>query len=195
MAERAEFFKTELFQNTRTGKFIIGGDWNCVTRRQDVSGHFKEKHCRVLSDLVRQSEWTDCWVDANPGVSDFTFIRPRVDQARHDRVYASAGLGGLIAAQHILTLSDHKAVMVDFEVAGLYKAAEKVHAKSYWKLNTKVLEEEDFEVSFREVWDQILLEKPSEDVRFWWDKTAKPAIQKFCKWFLKVRQKNRKTMV
>ena len=85
--------------------------------------------------------------------------------------------------------------MVDFEVAGLCKAAEKEHAKSYWKLNTRILKEEDFGIGFQEVWDRVLLKKPTEDLRSWWDKTAKPAIQKFCKAFSKVRQKNRKTMV
>ena len=100
----------------------------------------------------------------NPEVKDFTFRRARVDQARHDRVYASAGLGGLISAQHITTLSDHKAVVVDFKVAGLCKAAKKEHAKSYWKLNTRILEEEDFGIGFQEVWDRVLLKKPTEDI-------------------------------
>ena len=45
MVKRVEFFKTELFENTQGGgKFLIGGNLNCVTRRQDIQGHFKDKY-------------------------------------------------------------------------------------------------------------------------------------------------------
>ena len=91
---------------------------NCFTRRQDVQCHYKDNNCQVLSDLVRMSELKDYWLTLNLGVQDFTFRRANVDQARHDRVYACAGSGGLISAQHITTLLDHKAVVGDLEVAG-----------------------------------------------------------------------------
>ena len=50
-----------------------------------------------------------------------------MDQARHDRIYRSVQLGGIVSAQHVIMLSDNKVVLVDIEVDGPLKATPVKH--------------------------------------------------------------------
>ena len=83
--------------------------------------------------------------------------------------------------RHIPSLSDHCCVHLEIKLD-----YERLHGgnnstKSYWKLNTAILTEEDFLPNFKIFWNDILKLSPfSEDIADWWDNVAKPSIKQFC---------------
>ena len=62
--------------------------------------------------------------------------------------------------------------------------------KFYWKLNVKLLEEDNIEVEFKNLWENLIkLKKMYSDINQWWDLCAKKSI---CRFFQKKgREKSR----
>ena len=52
---------------------------------------------------------------------------------------------------------------------------------TYWKLNTRILKDEDFLDNFAALWE-LLKQKQKDfpDIADWWNEEAKPNIKDFC---------------
>ena len=74
--EREEFF-TELFLhllNVGGGKLpICAGDFNSILEPIDTTRHFPAKFSKVLSKLVRQAKYIDCFCSLHPTACEYTF--------------------------------------------------------------------------------------------------------------------------
>ena len=125
---------------------------------------------------------------------EFTFFRPGCSASRLDRFYVPESLEMNIEdVHHIPSLSDHSGVKLKMKLDYVKLLGNKNSAQTYWKLNTAILNEEDFLPSFKIFWNSILQLSPlSNDIADWWDNVAKPNIKQFCIQF-SIQRKQRRT--
>ena len=151
--QRRMFFIEALLRNLshRDSLPILLGDFNCILHRSDTTANFEAKNCPALSDLIRLFNYTDVHQLLKPhSLGDWTFSRPGVVASRLDRVlYIPLTLVGYVSSiEHLSTLSDPHLVVVEINgnvpVPNIRAA---VH-QPYWKLNSKILQVEDFEGNF-----------------------------------------------
>ena len=145
----------------------MGGDWNSVIRIQDVSpvvagphfyidsnpinnqSYYRQKKSKELSTLIKNFQYQDAFL-LTGNLVDFTWIRPGLRPSRLDRFYVPPALKSLtLSVQHILHLSDHKAVIVQLHASFWTRKIvhEKPSSNSYWKLNAKILDDVNFGLS------------------------------------------------
>ena len=152
--ERWEFFNelfTHIIQNGGDKLPVMAGDWNAVLDQLDTTRNFQSKFCKVLNRLVKNMNYIDSFRHLHPGVSEYTFHRgPHVAQSRLDRVYLPPRLVQfLLSAQHRPGVSDHCQVEVELDIR-VGQARPASHQKqTFWKLNTSLLENEDFRSQFQ----------------------------------------------
>ena len=130
-------------------------------------------HCYDLCDVFRFKF---------PRREEFTFFRSGKAPSRLDRLYTSRGLlESLSVVRHVASLSDHCGVLMEIELNVDLLSIPKLKRRTYWKLNTSILEEKEFLTGFAAFWVRISKSKESfSDIAEWWDKFAKPEIRDFC---------------
>ena len=185
--ERATFFGQDVFRALRLkpgASWIVGGDWNCVLKTMDIEGGvgFAQKFSPALKDLVRSSDLCDVFRQEFPRKEEFTFFRAGKAPSRLDRFYISRVLAeGLSGTQHVASLSDHCGVQMRLNLTLDLVSLPKNQRRTYWKLNTSILEDDEFLPSFVALWTDITRVKNKfSDCAEWWDKWAKPEIKDFC---------------
>ena len=96
------------------------------------------------------------------------------------------------SVQHVASLSDHCGVLLDVSFQSFNQYGERFSRETYWKLNIRILEDEDFEDNFISLWSRLKLKQTRfSDIADWWDMEAKPAIREFCFEFSKQRNARR----
>ena len=118
--EREELFKGALARSLRRcrgeeGKFLLMGDWNCVTKEVDVERNFVLKRSTALSSLETTFSLVDAYrsLHPQPSPADFTFYRPSVSRSRLDRTYLSPTVRpDLVSVSHEPGLGDHAILVV-----------------------------------------------------------------------------------
>ena len=175
--------------------WICGGDFNCVLKTIDIEGGvgFNQKYCPALKDLVRSSGFCDVFRYQFPRKEEFTFFRPGRAPSRLDKFYISERLKiGVSDILHIASLSDHCGVQMSIRLDVDLAYLPRTERRTYWKLNTSILEEEEFLPNFGKLWERISVTRGQfEDIAEWWDKVAKPEIKDFCIGFSVHRKKQR----
>ena len=197
--QRRNFFGSNLFMATRSlsqgGLPIIAGDFNCVVARMDTEANFENKRCPALEDLLSVFNYGDAFRILHHDQVDFTFYRQGCAAARLDRFYVPQELvNNVKSCYHKPMLSDHKYAVMIFEVPAGSPTVMSLppSSSSYWKMNTRVLFNEDFLPNFVEVWEVLTSkEELYTNIAQWWEFCAKPGIQKFCKKFSSVISKGR----
>ena len=186
--QREDFF-TELFLhllNIEGGKLpVIAGDFNSVVAEIDTTRHFSAKLSKVFRQLVHQAQYSDCFRTLHPAAREFTFYRgAHMAQSRLDRVYAPPHLAdGIMTTCHKAGISDHCRVEVVFNIA-TGQARRRSHHAGFWKLNTSLLDNEDFHVQFNVLYQRLSsLMDEYDNIAQWWELLTKPSIAKFCKDF------------
>ena len=185
---RREFFREQLFRVMRglgTKLPILGGDWNCVTNIKDIEGgDYAKKKSQDLADLVRDFNMADAFRYLHPDKREYTWARKSKFGSRLDRFYIPQELlQGLLEVSHHSYLSDHKYVKMVIRLPEVEKKKfkEKIRDSGFWKLNVSVLEEEDFMLEFKVMWERLLARKPEfADSADWWDSLAKPECRSLC---------------
>ena len=118
-----------------------------------------------------------------PNAKEFTFHRPNCSASRLDRVYVPQILVPHVRhVSHHASLVDHHYVVAEFELPSLEVLDSPPRKqKLYWKLNTSILQDEDFLENFTIMYRKVQLEITKyDDIADWWDQLAKPVIREFC---------------
>ena len=196
--ERESFFARDLFRafsTNSTTNWIIGGDFNCILKPIDVENGtgFNQKKCPQLLDLVNINSLRDVFRHFYPNRKEYTFFRTSCAPSRLDRFYVSQKiLQRVNSVQHVASLSDHCGVLLDMGFQSFNQYGKKISRETYWKLNVRILEDEDFEENFISLWSVLKLKQTRySDIADWWDMEAKPAIRDFCFEFSKQRKERR----
>ena len=83
--------------------------------------------------------------------------------------------------KHVASLSDHCGVVLDIRLQNVVFAKRISTGTTYWKLNTRILKDEDFLENFAALWDVLKLKQQNfSDIANWWNEEAKPNIKEFC---------------
>ena len=184
---RREFFGQDIFRlvrgaNSSTYPLIIG-DFNSVLAAQDTEKNYADKKCAALKDLVNGFNYSDAFRLLKPNVSEFTFYRRNCAPSRLDRFYVPPFCVPFVQnVSHHASLSDHHYGVLILDLPDLESAPKPPKQPPlYWKLNTSVLQDDDFLVNFKEFY-RNLKNKIDDypDISDWWDLCAKPAIRDFC---------------
>ena len=185
---RRDMFRDSLFRVMRGlgGRLpILGGDWNCVTSVKDIEGgDYGKKKSQDLQDLIRDFNMSDFFRYLYPNDREFTWARKDKFRSRLDRFYIPASLVTSLQdlSQHPF-ISDHSYVKMMIklpEISTKFKA-KKQQNSNFWKLNNMVLEEEEFLLEFRHMWERVQALKTSyTDVAEWWDNLAKEESRALC---------------
>ena len=184
--ERGFFFAREVFQAFSLGSssLILGGDFNCVLGPIDIENGtgFNQKKCPQLSDLVTIKNLQDIFRYVYPRTKEFTFFRTNCAPSRLDRFYLSHELLREVKLiKHVASLSDHCGVLLDMRFENVVSFKKKSNKMTHWKLNSRILKDEDFLDNFAALWESLKMKKNDFlDVADWWDEEAKPNIKDFC---------------
>ena len=174
---------------------MIGGDHNSVIRRADVEDGvgFTSKNCEEFKSLVKCEKLVDCFVHLFGNKQEFTFHRPGKAKSRLDRFYVSDALADqVVRVEHIPSLSDHFGVTMTMELNIKIIRFRQRKNFSFWKLNSQILEDDEFCPSFKALWRELVKHIDSyNDVADWWDLCAKPQIKDFCIGFSSYRKDKR----
>lgn len=196
-ARRVFFGETVFHCLARERQVWMLGDFNCITGRLDSSGNWKDKYCPVLKDLVGTLGLVDGYRSLDLQGREYTWVRAGFASSRLDRVYVSdTSVGALLSVVHRASLSDHKAVVLSVNLAGLPSPAASGGGSPYWKLNVNCLKEGDCVEGLRELFRWLELEKEGYgDVAVWWDRLCKVEIRRFLMRYGARRAKERRDTV
>ena len=196
--ERGSFFARDLFQTFATNSttnWIVGGDFNCILKPIDVENGagFNQKKCPQLHDLVNIKGLRDVFRHFYPTKKEYTFFRTSCAPSRLDRFYLSHELLQRVnSVQHVASLSDHCGVLLEMSFQSFNQYETRFVRETYWKLNVRILEDEDFEENFISLWSGLKQKQTwFTDIADWWDMEAKPTIKEFCFEFSKQRKARR----
>ena len=173
---------------------IMAGDWNVILAECDTTRNFGTKYCKVLDRIVKTLGYVDCFRLLHPGVREYTFHRgEHMAQSRLDRVYIPPHLvTSLVSASHKPGLSDHCQAEAVIRLSVGQARISHQHKKSYWKLNTSLLDNPEFKKQFDVLYEKLVrLVGEYDDHAEWWEVLTKPAIASFCKDFSSKLSKER----
>ena len=139
----------------------------------------------TLKDLVSSHNLLDAFRISSPRVEEFTFFRPGKAPSRLDRFYVSQCFSSS-DARHVPSLSDHSAVILKIKVKNNVHKQIKRGRTTYWKLNTAILEDDEFMPSFKQFWHDVSSSKNDfTDIAEWWiyspNQTLRDSVLNFLK--------------
>ena len=178
--DRYLFFTKDVFQTLNfdgVTSWLWAGDFNCVSNAIDVEDGrgFDSKKCPILNDITSICNLFDPFRHLHPLKKEFTFFRPGCAASRLDRFYVSRNLESkVLSVGYHPSLSDHCAVklVLSWSFNFSYSGSS---LKSYWKLNTLILKEDTFLLSFKPFWNHLVSSQSDFcDISDWWDLRAKP---------------------
>ena len=129
---------------------------------------FHNESVVALNSLIAQGHLFDTWRHFNPNLKSFTWYRSDLSAAsRIDMILSPSVWQHCILSSYILphSLSDHCSVVVHFNLPNPIP-----RGPGLWKLNTSVLEEEDYRLLITNFWSDWSLQKANFSSPLkWWD--------------------------
>ena len=122
----------------------------------------------ALKQLKTQFNIVDAWRLNNPKQRQYTWPTKHRDvQSRLDRIYLSSDLNHQIIYQDFMPTvwSDHKYITTH-----LYLMEQDQRGPNYWKLNTDILTETEYQTLIKDLIQQHTHKQPNfPDILHWWD--------------------------
>ena len=170
---RETFFDQELpyYLRHNTSNTFLGGDFNSVLSTNDVSTKDPRKISKSLLKIVRQAKLIDAWWIHN-NHQEYTYVRQNYG-SRFDRFYCN-NRENISHSSHLqCSFSDHSSVAITINMN-----TNILIGKSYWKLNTKLLEDDTIKYNFSILWTYLRGKQYDYDnINVWWEMCAKPNIK------------------
>jgi exonuclease III len=175
--ERERFFNVDLtyLLRTETDKIIIGGDFNCVLNKTDITGQYN--HSRTLELLTTGLALRDAW--ENKSTKAYTHYSP-TGASRLDRFYISHPL--YKNKSSILTVpaafTDHFAVILRLKIDSLNPR----RGRGLWKMKPAIMASTECKQQLQQRWLYwTRLKQYYTNIGQWWERAIKKKIQKFYK--------------
>ena len=147
-SERNLFFQNDIayFLRDLPAHCILGGDFNCVLRREDCTSDFRPSN--TLQQHTNSLQLTDAWTTKHktPGYTFFT----GKSASRLDRFYVTRALTPCLQRMEVLPtpFSDHAAVNMKIKLDVKFLTM----GRSYWKMNISCLQNTDVIENFKTEW-------------------------------------------
>ena len=174
-AERENLFRHELLYYLRNSlqNTFIGGDWNCILSDRDTtSDNFVIS--KALLNTIRNLNLRDAWHLKNRQIN-YTYVRNNYG-SRIDRVYVKDLANNITNIKTIhVNFSDHSCVQTELNLPDIPRKG-----KSYWKLNTSLLDNKRIKEKFKKEWVKMgSIKNRYDNLNEWWDIHVKKEIKKF----------------
>ena len=162
------FREIDLFNNENV---IIVGDFNTILTPFDKSGGRSNeitfvKSVDVINEYCNSRDLLDIWRERNPNVFKYTWYRklPKLVMERLDYMLVSSNLSSLVMDSQI-----DASFCSDHSIPNLWLRSKQVcdSGRGYWKMNTVLLDNEDFVSDCREIINDISHE--ISDVKLRWE--------------------------
>ena len=174
-ADREDFFDKEIpfYLRHNSSNTFMGGDFNAVLSLKDVSNNSPSHLSKTLLKLIRQAKIVDAWWIHNNHV-EYTYVRQNYG-SRIDRFYIN-NKDNINSSKVVhCSFSDHSTILINVNINENICIG-----KSYWKLNTSLLRDENVKENFANYWGYIKsLIYNYENELVWWETCAKPKIKAF----------------
>ena len=174
-SNREELFEQELpyYLRHNTSNTFLGGDFNSILSTNDVSTKDPTKISKSLLKIVREAKLIDAWWIHNHH-QEYTYVRQNYG-SRIDRFYCN-NRENIYSTKHLqCSFSDNSSIAITINMN-----VNILIGKSYWKLNTKLLEDGDVKHNFGILWTYLRGKQYDYDnINVWWEICAKPNIKKF----------------
>ena len=169
--------------------YLVFGDFNSIEDAKDRETKSKKRKIvnHNLINLVKSSNLVDVWKQKKGDDPGHT-LTYKGGSARLDRFYSSNALFQRISEINKLAVnfSEHQCVHVSISVPSQNPI--RTSSNRQWKLNTAVLEEEEYKQKIQQFLIYSQLSKGYEtDVTIWWEKKAKPGFKKISQDYSKKR--------
>lgn len=181
-AERERFLNHTIAYYLRhnTPNTILAGDFNCVLRACDATGH---NYSPALQATVQQLQIHDAWIKLHPNTPGHTFVTHN-SASRLDRIYISKSLCPQLrtAETHVCCFTDHKALTVRICLPSLGRQP----GFGFWSIRPHILTNENIE-DFQQRWQFWTRQRRNYPSWIsWWLSHAKPKIKSFFRWKSKI---------
>ena len=182
-----KIFLPVLKNTTIRGEIIMGGDFNCVEnikydRINGIGKSYHVKAAQTLQPYLKTKELKDIWLKQNNEKNGgFTwFNHNKTIASRIDRIYLQKNLTNLVKEVYTAKpqFTDHKAVIVKIPSITGSKG------EGFWKLNTTVLGQKEYNNKIQGMWYVWSLKKKEMKIDEWWDLGKKQIAAltiKYCK--------------
>ena len=139
----------------------------------DVSNNSSSLLSKTPLNLVRQAKIVDAWWIHN-NRTQYTYVRQNYG-SRIDRFYINNKENIISSKITHCSFSDHSAVVITANINENISIG-----KSYWKLNTSLLMDDNVKENFNNYWGYLRsLIYNYENELIWWETCAKPKIKSF----------------
>ena len=171
--ERDDFFRSELpyLLQQAPHEFILGGDFNCVTHREDCTGipHLS----KPLNTLINTFQLTDAWNSTRP-THGYTHYTPH-GASRIDRIYLSP-LMTTTTTTTVAPFTDHNAVQVKLNTPRTFA----IRGYGTWKMNINLINTTEAQTRLQSIWNEWKTkQKWYNDIQHWWIACVKPRIRRY----------------
>ena len=166
----------------RQGSGCAGGDFNCITNKQDATNYPEQKMSPCLKRLISAFDWNDSFRSLHPTTTIFSRYyesRGTSGASRIDRQYHWGDISPLHAEYSALAFSDHSAHTVRVKVPNQLSVMCSPRSKPQFKIREEVARDKVFHESVKvamEEWEQVRVE--GLPVLAWWEMLVKPGIRK-----------------
>ena len=160
----------------------VGGDFNCITNKQDCTKNPESKMSPSLKRLVQTFNLQDSFRHLYPSDKIFSRYYSRMGQegaTRIDRSYYWGGLTPTAAWYESVAFSDHMAHIVKFKLPNNLDRVFAPKSRPFFKTKSEVIKDEVFRQQLKESmvkWQEI--KARGLHVLHWWELIVKPGIKK-----------------
>ena len=160
----------------------IGGDFNCITNKQDATNNAETKMSPGLTRLAKVYDWVDSFRYLYPGVQIFSRYyesRGSPGATRIDRQYHWGNIKVTSAEYVPVAFSDHLALNVKIDIPDPISRFCSPRSRPVFKIREEVVRDREFQERVKqamEEWQKIREE--GLPVLTWWEIVVKPGIRK-----------------
>ena len=162
---------------------LIGGDWNCITEKQDATRNVSSKMSTCLKRVIRNFCWKDSFRSLYPNKGDFSRYYNSIlhgdGATRIDRVYHYGSIIILKAEYVPVAFSDHLSLVIRVKIPEQLSRLRSPQSKPLFKANPEVVVDDIFQARLKEAfknWSEV--KNRRVDVLTWWELLVKPGIRK-----------------
>ena len=160
----------------------LGGDFNCITNKQDATHYPEAKMSPCLTRLMKTFGWVDSFRSLHPNTTTFSRYyesRGCSGATRIDRQYQWGNVVAVHAEYSPVAFSDHLAHTVKIQVPEAIERMCCPKSRPIFKVREEVVRDTEFHNRLKqamEEWEYVRME--GLPVLQWWEIIVKPGIRK-----------------
>ena len=162
---------------------MIGGDWNCITSKDDCTRYPEAKMSPCLRRLIKAFSWSDTFRHLYPNSKHFSHyygnVRHGEGATRIDRSYSYGDLTASGAEYVSVAFSDHLSYIVEVKLPSPISTILCPKSRPFYKVKPEVVKDRIFQARLAqsmEEWKGV--RRFGVPLLTWWEILVKPGIRK-----------------